>query len=293
MACLIALPGWLTDERQGMTLATWCLVAATGALVLTGIIAIVFTWFQLRADRKQRRVENLAKIMDGFHDGRMRVHRIRFATARLYGGKLGPKDESEFPDCAMDVLDFCEYVGFLAKEGHLDPRQVWNVLGNWIGAYNQDLGAHIERRRSREKATYQDFLWLVAKLREIDKEEEGAFFTHYTDQDLERLYIYDSKLEKRTLISQERCTLSEAARAWSCFRERERSVHESSFCCLSYGRPQSASSSRTRVEFVPNGRARFCRKKSRLREKDPPRSFLVLRFVFWCYDFPDANARQP
>ena len=46
------LKHWLTDDKAGLTLATWCLVLATFLLVLTGIGAIGFAWIQLGAERK-------------------------------------------------------------------------------------------------------------------------------------------------------------------------------------------------------------------------------------------------
>jgi hypothetical protein len=194
MPWLIVLPTWFTDEKQGLTPATWLLFLATACLVLTGIAAIVFAKSQLDADRKQRKVENLAKILDEFNGKRMRFFRSRFAEGRMNAGKLVRKDDVEFPEYGLDVLDFCEYVAFLTRNDHLDPVQVCNVLGNWIGAYHQDLAAHIEQKVIRQKTAYEDLLWLVEHLRKLDNQRGGSFFTSYGDSDLERLYAYDRKL---------------------------------------------------------------------------------------------------
>jgi hypothetical protein len=194
MTWLIFVPIWFTDEKVGLTPATWLLFFATACLVLTGLGAIWFANSQLDADRKQRRVENLARVLDEFNGRRMRFFRSRFAEGRMNAGKLIRKDETKFPEYGLDVLDFCEHVAFLTRNDHLDPVQVCNVLGNWIGAYHHDLAAHVERLARLQKTAYEDLLWLVGHLREIDVKRGGLFFTSYGDDDLERLYAYDLKL---------------------------------------------------------------------------------------------------
>jgi hypothetical protein len=128
------LKHWLTDDKAGLTLATWCLVMATFMLVATGLGAIGFAWWQLRADRNQRRIENLNTIFDEFKGEILRSHRARYAAARMNDQVLASKDHVVFPDGAFDVLDFCERVAFLTRNGHLDEVQVWSVFGNWCHA---------------------------------------------------------------------------------------------------------------------------------------------------------------
>lgn len=185
------LKHWLTDDKEGLTLATWCLVLATFMLVATGIGAIGFAWIQLEAERKQRRVENLHKILDEFNGETVKLFRKRYAAARMNGLQLAQKDNVAFPDGGNDILDFCERVAFLTRNGHLDQVQVWSVFGNWIGAYNQDVGANIAHLRSKQRTAYEDLIWLVARLRKVDKHKGGCFFDHYGKEDLERLYRYE------------------------------------------------------------------------------------------------------
>lgn len=182
---------WLTDDKAGLTLATWCLVLATFMLFLTGLGAIAFTWRQLEAERKQRRVDNLDKIRDEFNGEHMRSFRKRYAAARMNGRELGSKDNVVFPDGGFDVLDFCERVAFLTRNGHLDDVQVWSVFGNWIGAYNHDLRMNISNLRSKQKTAYEDFAWLVEWLTRIDRHKGGSFFAIYEKEDLEHLYAYE------------------------------------------------------------------------------------------------------
>jgi hypothetical protein len=121
----------------------------------------------------------------------VRSFRKQFAGARIIGGKLARKDEAAFPEGGFDVLDFCERVAFLTRNGHLDEVQVWSDFGNWIGAYNHDLGIHIHQLRARQKTAYEDFIWLVERLRKIDEQKGGSFFVAYSNEELERLYTYD------------------------------------------------------------------------------------------------------
>ena len=188
---------WLTDDKAGLTLATWCLVLATFMLVATGVGAIGFAAQQLAAERNQRKIENLNTIFNEFNDETMRSFRKRYAAARMNERKLACKEDVAFPDGAFDVLDFYERVAFLTRNGHLDEVQVWSVFGNWIGAYNQDLAVNITKLRPKQKTAYEDFVWLVQRLRKVDKRKQGCFFTRYANEDLERLYAYELGYRER------------------------------------------------------------------------------------------------
>src|SRR5258708_892299 len=111
---------WLTNDKEGLTLATWGLVFSTLMLVATGIGAIGFAWGQLTAERKQRRVDNLQQILDEFNGEIMKSIRLRYAESRLDGRKLACKDDVVFPDGGCDVLDFYERLAFLTRNEHLD-----------------------------------------------------------------------------------------------------------------------------------------------------------------------------
>jgi hypothetical protein len=121
----------------------------------------------------------------------MRTFRKRYAAWRLNGGELIVKEDTVFPEGSLDVLDFCERIAFLTRAGHLDEEQVWSVFGNWIGAYAHDLDTNMSRLRTRQKTAYEEFAWLVARLKRIDKRKGGCFFENYEQQDLIRLYEYD------------------------------------------------------------------------------------------------------
>jgi hypothetical protein len=84
------LKHWLTDDKAGLTLATWCFVLATFMLVVTGFCAIAFTWLQLAA--------NSFGFLSGFKRSiRRRVAASsRFMKGRtsnaLYACELGYRD---------------------------------------------------------------------------------------------------------------------------------------------------------------------------------------------------------
>jgi hypothetical protein len=185
------LKHWLTDDKAGLTLATWCLVLATFMLVVTGFSAIAFTWRQLAAERKQRRVENLNRVLDEFNGEPVRSFRKRYAGARMNDRRLAVKDDVIFPDGAYDILDFYERVAFVTRNGLLDHVQVWSVLGNWVGAYNQDLASNIAQLRTKQKTAYEEFIWFAKRLEKIDRQKGGSFFALYEKEDLERLYAYE------------------------------------------------------------------------------------------------------
>ena len=107
----------MLSTDQQMLAATRYLVWATWGLVCTGAAAIIFTWCQLAAFRKQNKLDNLERVLEWFDSPGFRRLRRSLAKSRLTdGGTLRRLDLGNPPTAVYEILDFFEHVGFLVKK---------------------------------------------------------------------------------------------------------------------------------------------------------------------------------
>jgi hypothetical protein len=160
-----------------LKLTAWATVAtaiATAALVLTGLGAMFFAWYQIRSERKYRRVENIEREIERFESKRYESARKLFAASRLTQGKeLKPLSRLTAPPAAYEILDFFEHIGHLARAGHLEMRAVWHRFGWWILIMDRDARSLVDEERDSSNTVLCDFEWLVKKVSRVEKKEEG------------------------------------------------------------------------------------------------------------------------
>ncbi len=174
--------------------ATRYLVWATWGLVGTGVIAILFTAWQLAAFRKQSKLDNLERILEWFESTHFKELRRNLAEARLtVGGKLRHLDLDDPPTTAYEILDFFEHIGFLVKKHHLDDYDVWHSFSGWISAANCDFKELIAIEQVYDRTVYCDLPWLCKRLDRVDLKQGGGGLS-FDDEDLERLYESEKNL---------------------------------------------------------------------------------------------------
>lgn len=150
----------------------------------TGIAAIYFAYRQIENERAYRRIENLEEQMDRFDSDPIAKYRKELATQRLDAGKskLRKLDVEDPPDCAYEILNFFEHIGFLVEHGHLNAYDVWHTFEYWATAYFYDFRGVIELEQRDDPSFYSDFVRLIANLREIQKREAGRENTWLEDE---------------------------------------------------------------------------------------------------------------
>lgn len=184
------------QAQDDLTRATWWLAYATAGLVLTGVGGIIFVWLQLRADRRQKRVENLERQIEIFEGDRFRKARAKLASDRLNGGDLRWLDPGDPPYGAYEILDFFEHVALLVREKNLSAFGVWHTFGTWIGAVWSDFKTVVAVGQVDDPATYCDFKWLVEKLRKIERKHRDQGGMDYDEADLESHYTYEKTVSE-------------------------------------------------------------------------------------------------
>jgi hypothetical protein len=174
--------------------ATLSLVYATWGLVGTGLLAIIFTWWQLHNVRKQSRLDNLERVLEWFDSDRFVKLRKSLATKRLTSsGTLRGLDLNNPPGEAYDLLDFFEHIGFLVKKGHLNEYDVWHTFVAWIAAIHSDFKELTAIEQADDKTAYCDFCWLFRRVERVDLKQGGSGVL-FDDLDLEGHYEYEKNL---------------------------------------------------------------------------------------------------
>ena len=122
-----------------MTSATWSLTAATWALVIAAFTGMIFTFGQLRIERRWRRGEHLFKFRDLFEGATFCKLRHDLALARLKQIHAGiPLTYDNAPPSAWRVLDFIEALCREVDEKRLSIEDVWSEFAEWISLYSAD-----------------------------------------------------------------------------------------------------------------------------------------------------------
>ena len=156
--------------------ADWVTAYATVGLVVTGVVAIVFAWVQIRNERGYRRIENLENLIRQFESEPLAGQRKALASDRLTKQResLLELDPEDPPNAAYDVLNFFEHIAFLVRKKHLAEYDVWHTFHYWASAVYYDLRTVIECEQIDDKTTFRDFLWLWPRLERIQKEQGGC-----------------------------------------------------------------------------------------------------------------------
>jgi hypothetical protein len=167
---------------------------ATIALVITGIGAIWFAKRQLENDRESRRVENLERQLEAFNSQVIRGRRNSLAIVRIDNTtqKLQHMSPEEPPLSLFPVLDFFEHIALLVRRNRIETRDVWHAFGEWIFAIGCDCRRAIELQQHYDRTYYEDFMWLVDELQNIQRKEAG-FARVYSDDDLYEFYLSESE----------------------------------------------------------------------------------------------------
>ena len=98
--------------------------AATWAIAITGVVALIYASRQLKQARETEKVKHLVEFTREFDSEAMSKWRKIVAEQRLKG--------VDYPDEAQRLLDFLETLGLLVRRGYLDDNDVWSTFGYWM-----------------------------------------------------------------------------------------------------------------------------------------------------------------
>lgn len=142
----------------------WFWTAISGIVLAVTFLAI---YRQLRLQRSQGAIEQIAAFTREWNSERMLVHRRNVLIALRDG-----TDRKVLPEGAVSMVgNYWEGVAALTRAGHLDRQLLWNQYGTTGQAWWVALGpyAHAARDRDNDPTIYEDFEWLVGVLDEMDR----------------------------------------------------------------------------------------------------------------------------
>jgi hypothetical protein len=183
------------QNAVNLTRATWSLTFATWGLVVAAFAGMIFTFVQLRIERRWRSGEHLARFRDLFEGQTLSRLRSSLAKDRLDQIQRGiAMDYENAPAASWRVLDFFESVCCEVDEKRLSLEDVWNEFGEWIFLYEHDFhGVIVEQRRLRGDATYYSSLNSVcSKLNKLC-ESKGMSKPEFSAKDVQDFYEVDAK----------------------------------------------------------------------------------------------------
>jgi hypothetical protein len=149
----------MTVEHSEMVTAI-----ATSVIALTGVAALVFTYFQLRQSRNSERIKHLLSFVRDFECDPI-------ANARRVVGEKRLKGE-EYPVEAQNLLNFFETIGLLVRRKYLNVDDVWSSFSYWMFYIYASFRDDIEQEQREDETYYADYCRLIERLRKIEKEED-------------------------------------------------------------------------------------------------------------------------
>jgi hypothetical protein len=165
--------------------AEWVTAAFTAVIAITGIIALIYAWKQLKQFREAARVQHLVRLVEQFENPPLVNIRKSLADKRLRGTAEPPELEN--------LLNFFETIGLLVRRGHLDASDVWSSFSYWMFNVFADFRGVIEEEQKDDPTYYSDFSELIERLRLIEKEEGGTAYPPSAD-DIEEFWRYESRI---------------------------------------------------------------------------------------------------
>jgi hypothetical protein len=154
--------------------------SATAIAALASLVALGFTYFQLRHFRFAHGVDLIFDLDRQFQTPDLLKARRLSAIAL--------KDHKS-TDEIDEVLDFFETLGILVRRNAVDVEIVWSYFSYWVLRYADLTKVHIEEMRKAEldETYWQDFELLVDRLTEIEiKRRHLKSLPHFLQEQIDK-----------------------------------------------------------------------------------------------------------
>ena len=141
----------------------WFWTALSGIVLAVTFLAI---YRQLRLQRSQAAIDHLDLRLREWMSERLIRSKLEINLALRDG-----VDRVDLPEAAADpILNYWEKVGTLVRDGHLDPKGVWNLGGNNCRFWWELLAPYVRKWRLEEgDALSEHFEWLAGAMAEMDR----------------------------------------------------------------------------------------------------------------------------
>jgi hypothetical protein len=144
-----------------MANSNWLPALVLSAAILTSVAALLW---QGRRARFHRSLDLLLRLESDFFGPAKMAQRVKAARGLLAGQPLE----------AEPILDFFETMALLLRRGALDEEIVWNTFFYWVDNYYEATKDVISLRQQREPEVWEEFVVLVATLRNFQTSTKGG-----------------------------------------------------------------------------------------------------------------------
>lgn len=166
------------QQRASQRANVWDILTgcSTVLIAITGVLALIFAYLQIRESRQQAKVTQLESLIQEFDRSPLIEKRKALASQRIDQQKHTMIDlDSENPPAeAYDVLNFFENIGLLTRKGFLDKNDVSEEFGDWMFAYYSDLRPFLDSEQKNDQNAYSNFSSLMQELYEMNKTRRGT-----------------------------------------------------------------------------------------------------------------------
>ena len=161
----------------------------TGILAVTALIALGFTFVQVRDFRESQRVERLVGELREFESPDFIALRRALAEKRLDSkDHLRPLNVAEVPDEMYQTLNYFEHIAILEHRKYLDDDDVWEEFGYWIRSIYADARPVIEDAEKDDSAMFDHFVRLANRMKQIDQSRHPNVSVAVTQDDIAEFY---------------------------------------------------------------------------------------------------------
>lgn len=165
-------------------------------LVLVGVGGIIFAYVQIRESRDEAKIQRLVEVVRQFDQPPYSDIRRRLAAQRIDTKQksVRPLDVEDPPGEMIDLLDFCQHIGFLVSRGFLDRDDVYGEFADPMFLLYTDARPLIDARRKKEPAVWGDCVDLMQVLIQIDAENNAGVANHPSQDDIYEEYNADAQV---------------------------------------------------------------------------------------------------
>jgi hypothetical protein len=180
---------------------------STLAIAITGVLALVFAYDQIRESHDQAQIQHLIELVNQFDQKPFTDLRTKLALSRIdrKHEALVPLKPDDAPDEMYTILDFFDHVGLLEQRGYLDKSDVWAEFSSYLFPFYADAQPVIYEEQKATPATWQNVALLMKDLQDVDARKENSISSNQTTQDdLYSFYLGESSTQPGQPVPQVR-----------------------------------------------------------------------------------------
>jgi hypothetical protein len=176
---------------------------ATVGLVVVGVCALGFAYWQLEDFRKESRIKHLIELVDQFEQDPWAAHRRKLGEQRTSNGTLRTLDLDAPPYELHDILNFFEHMGYLLSGDYVDLDGVFTEFHYWIFHVWADAKELVKHEQADTPVYYENLAKMVGQLVKIEVTKFGKF-EYPSQEEITDFYLEEARSHPGIPIQRQR-----------------------------------------------------------------------------------------